>query len=320
MVPTVIIQRIAGVLVTSLALWEVYQRRDMYRSRRNLRLDVASFLDEEDYQNTGADNAEELSPMARLESEIEKVLPDSAYRKKMEDLEDFDVALEAALMNEKRAVQEESESSSTDSSRKSCDEEVSEQPVSKKKKKKPETRDFGTQTTVDVGTQTDFAPTMQERIETVQNFLRSLLNDTPTDGSLSNYTRFVTLLAGGASGFLGGLCGIRGPPIITYFLYPPIPFEKDTQRATAVCITLVNVVMRVAYYLLDIALQRENFFQASDWALYLVVGLASAWGSFVGSELFEFVKDARSTIRAILSIFLLLCGCSLLLTSFLNVS
>ena len=66
--------------------------------------------------------------------------------------------------------------------------------------------------------------------------------------------QFWTLFAGAASGYLGGLCGIRGPPIILYFLHPPYPvsFTKNTQRATGACITFTNVAMRLAYYLVNI--------------------------------------------------------------------
>jgi hypothetical protein len=64
---------------------------------------------------------------------------------------------------------------------------------------------------------------------------------------LGSSARFWTLFAGAVSGFLGGLCGIRGPPIILYFLHPPFPvsFTKNTQRATGACITFTNVAMRV---------------------------------------------------------------------------
>ena len=48
---------------------------------------------------------------------------------------------------------------------------------------------------------------------------------------------------GFASGFFGGLCGIRGPPIIMFFLHSPYP--KAVQRANGAAITLVNVSMRI---------------------------------------------------------------------------
>lgn len=134
--------------------------------------------------------------------------------------------------------------------------------------------------------------------------------------------RFWTLFAGFASGFLGGLCGIRGPPIILYFLHPPYPvsFDKNTQRATGASITATNVAMRIAYYLVNtLAMGGENFFVGSDWPLYISILIFSLGGVCIGSKLFEYMKDSKATIRGILSIFLLLCGTSLLISSFANV-
>lgn len=133
---------------------------------------------------------------------------------------------------------------------------------------------------------------------------------------------FWTLFAGATSGFLGGLSGIRGPPIILYFLHPPFPvsFTKNTQRATGACITFTNVAMRVAYYLVDtLAFDGEDYFDTSDWSLYVSIVVCSILGVLVGSKLFEYVKDSKATVRGILSIFLLLCGVSLLLSSFAEV-
>lgn len=132
---------------------------------------------------------------------------------------------------------------------------------------------------------------------------------------------FWTLFAGAASGFLGGLCGIRGPPIILYFLHPPFPvsFTKKTQRATGACITFTNVAMRVAYYLIDtMAFDGEGYLESSDWVLYAAIIISSVLGVLVGSKLFEYMKDSKTTVRGILAIFLLLCGVSLLMSSFMG--
>jgi hypothetical protein len=139
------------------------------------------------------------------------------------------------------------------------------------------------------------------------------------EAKLGSSAQFWTLFAGGISGFLGGLCGIRGPPIILYFLHPPFPvsFTKNTQRATGACITFTNVVMRVAYYLFDtLIFDGEDYFEGSDWGLYVAIVISSVMGVLVGSKLFEYMKDSKSTIRGILAMLLLLCGMSLLLSSF----
>jgi serine/threonine protein phosphatase PrpC len=132
---------------------------------------------------------------------------------------------------------------------------------------------------------------------------------------------FWTLLAGASSGFLGGLCGIPGPPIILYFLHPPVIFTKKSQHATGVCISATNVATRVVYYLVEtLFFDGQSFFEASDWGLYLSVFVCSILGALIGSTLFKHMKGSQSTmISGILAIFLLLCGVSLLLSSFAGV-
>ena len=150
-------------------------------------------------------------------------------------------------------------------------------------------------------------------------------NDT-TDGEggipLGFNAIFWTLFAGFASGFLGGLCGIRGPPIIFYFMHPPHPvaFNKNSQRATGAAITACNVGMRIVYYMVDtLAFGQDSYFDRHDILLYVSVIIFSILGVLVGSHLFTLMKDSTATIRGILAIFLLLCGISLLLSAFADV-
>ena len=126
-----------------------------------------------------------------------------------------------------------------------------------------------------------------------------------------------TIIAGATSGFLGGLCGIRGPPIILYFLHAPVVFTTESQRTTSVCITFTNVTMRVVYYIINTLLfDQDHGFKSRDWGLYLSIIVCSNLGVLVGSELFEYMKDSKKVIKGILTIFLLLCGVSLILSSF----
>jgi uncharacterized membrane protein YfcA len=75
--------------------------------------------------------------------------------------------------------------------------------------------------------------------------------------------------------------------------------------------------MCVAYYLVDTLLfDGEDYFEGSDWGLYVAIVISSITGVLVGSELFDYIKDSKATIRGILAILLLLCGMSLLLSSF----
>lgn len=140
-------------------------------------------------------------------------------------------------------------------------------------------------------------------------------------GPLGSKAIFWTLLASAASGYLGGFCGIRGPPIILYFLHPPAPvsFTKDSQRATGAVITAVNVTSRFFYYIIRTFVldDKDNIhFNASDYWLYISITISSFLGVLIGSEIFNMMKDSRKTVRCILSIFLLICGISLLLASF----
>jgi len=136
------------------------------------------------------------------------------------------------------------------------------------------------------------------------------------DSQLNCSARSWTTIAGATSGFLGGLCGIRGPPIILYFLHSPVVFTKESQRATGVCITFTNVTMRIVYYIINTLLfDQAHDFESRDWGLYLSIIVCSNLGVLVGSELFEYMKDSRITIKSILAIFLLLCGVSLILSS-----
>ena len=137
------------------------------------------------------------------------------------------------------------------------------------------------------------------------------------DLPLTNEAIAWTVFAGALSGFLGGLCGIRGPPIILYFIHPPacVRFTKKSQLATGAAITLVNVSVRIIYYLATID-SAEAGFHGEDWGLYLSVFFCSIVGVLLGSEVFSHMKDARPTIRAILAIFLLMCGISLFVSAF----
>eukprot|EP01063_Lacrimia_lanifica_P001743 TRINITY_DN108_c1_g2_i1.p1 TRINITY_DN108_c1_g2~~TRINITY_DN108_c1_g2_i1.p1 ORF type:complete len:1377 (+),score=442.89 TRINITY_DN108_c1_g2_i1:66-4133(+) len=129
--------------------------------------------------------------------------------------------------------------------------------------------------------------------------------------------KFWTLLAGGLSGFLGGFCAIRGPPIILYFLHPPAPvaFTKKSQRGTGAAITFCNVVARIVTYLvLTFAFDKDAKFKGGDWPVYLSVFFASVIGVLLGAQLFELLADAKENMRIVLAVLLLVCGVSLLLT------
>ena len=123
------------------------------------------------------------------------------------------------------------------------------------------------------------------------------------------------------SGFLGGLCGIRGPPLIIFFLHAPFP--KNVQRANGAAITLLNVSMRILSYVIEpFTLTSDDdddgqSLAAADWLLYVCVAIASAAGVLAGASIFHRMKDSQATIKTILALLLLLCGMSLLIGAFL---
>ena len=125
-----------------------------------------------------------------------------------------------------------------------------------------------------------------------------------------------TLAMGFLSGFLGGLCGIRGPPIIMYFLHSPLQMSKKEQKGNGVAITAANVLVRVIVYAFKSALDEgHSQFESGDLPLYLVVLIASVGGVAVGQDIFQVLKDSQATIKTMLCFLLLLCGISLALAT-----
>ena len=135
-----------------------------------------------------------------------------------------------------------------------------------------------------------------------------------------------TVIAGGTSGFLGAMIGVRTPPLMLYFMHPPKPlvFDNHSQRATEVVIMCTSTVFRQVYYLYDtftggdVAGYQSDFigYQKEDWKLYLCVVVFSIFGGWVGSRAFEYVKNAKETVRTIFLVLLYMCGASLFISAF----
>jgi uncharacterized membrane protein YfcA len=134
-----------------------------------------------------------------------------------------------------------------------------------------------------------------------------------------------TVIAGGLSGFLGGMIGIRTPPLMLYFMHPPKPlvFDNHSQRATGVVIMCTSTVFRQVFYLYDtfkgddVAGYQSDFigYQKEEWKLYLCVVIFSILGGWVGGRAFEYVKDAKETIQGIFLVLLYMCGASLFISA-----
>ena len=103
------------------------------------------------------------------------------------------------------------------------------------------------------------------------------------------------------SGFLGGLCGISGPPIMMFFLHAghfDFVFTKASQRATGAAITFCNRAMRVLFYAVASADGfSSHYFDGDDYPMYISIAICSFAGVWLGQKLFERMKDSQATKR-----------------------
>jgi len=140
------------------------------------------------------------------------------------------------------------------------------------------------------------------------------LAETQTMEELTPRGKAWTLLMGFLSGFLGGLCGIRGPPIILYFLHAPIKMNKAVQKANGAVITAANVLTRVVVYAIKSAAGgHHSQFTNDDIPLYIIVLIASVGGVAIGQDIYQSMRDSQAVVKTILCFLLLLCGVSLII-------
>lgn len=140
-----------------------------------------------------------------------------------------------------------------------------------------------------------------------------------------------TTIAGSVSGFLGGMIGIRTPPLMLYFMHPPSPlvFDNSCQRATGVVAMCASTSFRQVYYLYgtfaphtkDLPGYQEYYigYQKEDWKLYTCVIFFSVLGAYSGGIAFEYVRDAKETIRWIFLVLLYISGVSLFISALIDI-
>lgn len=134
---------------------------------------------------------------------------------------------------------------------------------------------------------------------------------------LTTRQKAFTITMGALSGFLGGLCGIRGPPMIIFFMHSPVDLSSSAQRATSTAVTFCNVVVRVIYYIVTSTTKNSNRFTDRDADIYIAVGVCSLVGPYLGQFYFKRkLANQKEKIRAILSIPLAVCGITLLIFGF----
>lgn len=333
-VPTKTVQAVAGAVVALVALWELYTKKDFFLALCEKRgngsgSDTGGAKDDAEEENSNdledPANAEDSGPDSidltkrTADNHEEGCTPASA----VDSSPDAMSSSKKAVSSVKAGGNEEKESTAADADKSGPDAMSSRKKVasfSLKATGGDEDRINGESQKLDLDEFEDnitVSPLSKTNGSTVDVSNSTNMNDELKIGL--NKATFITLLAGGASGFLGGLVAIRGPPLIFYFLHPPKPvtFNKNTQRATATVITFFNVFMRQAFYLYNTFSGSDEIgYQKEDWALYLSVIICSTAGVLVGNKVFDYLKDSKNTIRAILAVFLLLSGVGLLFSAF----
>uniref|UniRef100_A0A7S3Q002 Uncharacterized protein n=2 Tax=Chaetoceros debilis TaxID=122233 RepID=A0A7S3Q002_9STRA len=98
-------------------------------------------------------------------------------------------------------------------------------------------------------------------------------------------------ISGFMSGFLGGLVGIRGPPLMIFFLY--FAFPKNVVRANSMLILLVNVSIRVIYYIIEDASGTRDlsWFEKDLWYLYVSLAGCGVLGVPIGQYVASLVNQ-----------------------------
>jgi len=120
------------------------------------------------------------------------------------------------------------------------------------------------------------------------------------------------------SGFLGGFCGIPGPPIILFFLHFPV--AKKVQKANGTAITGLNAATRVVVYLVDLFFDdgSKHALSTEDVWLYVCVALCALLGAGVGGVLFQRIGNDQVVIKVVLVVLLFLNGVTMTVSALLS--
>ena len=104
-------------------------------------------------------------------------------------------------------------------------------------------------------------------------------------GDITEVTRGVLVaagVAGLASGILGGMTALRGPP--TMVLFSTYTFKPAHTRAIGTCMGLVNVSFRMVFYAV------EGQYRADQALIYIATALSGIGGLAMGMRLHDTVK------------------------------
>lgn len=148
-------------------------------------------------------------------------------------------------------------------------------------------------------------------------------NATSEKFPLENSVIFWSSFIGIVGGFLGGLCGAKGPPLVIYFLVTG--FHKGVVRTTGILSSFVNVIIRLIIYACTsppndsswpIQENQNTWFIAADWPVYLYVLIGSVLGVTLGTKVHDKVKPGQ--FDYLLICLLLVCGVAMVSRSIVS--
>lgn len=110
--------------------------------------------------------------------------------------------------------------------------------------------------------------------------------------------------AGFSSGFLGGLVGVRGPPLMVFFL--SFPFPKNVIRANSMVVLIANISIRACYYIIeDVSGARElSWFERDLWYLYICVMIFGLLGVPLGNIVAKRINENKFKLVIALMLFI----------------
>eukprot|EP00539_Tryblionella_compressa_P012342 CAMPEP_0178826984 /NCGR_PEP_ID=MMETSP0746-20121128/7026_1 /TAXON_ID=913974 /ORGANISM="Nitzschia punctata, Strain CCMP561" /LENGTH=338 /DNA_ID=CAMNT_0020488811 /DNA_START=1 /DNA_END=1017 /DNA_ORIENTATION=- len=160
------------------------------------------------------------------------------------------------------------------------------------------------------------APLLISKEEGVQNGSDSMdhENSNGSDDTLHGFSHRAIVswgvVLGFFSGFLGGLIGMRGPPLMIFFLH--FPFPKSEARSVGAVLLFLNMALRMGFYILqDLHIVDDNnsgkwFDWEYSWHLYFSIVVAGVLGVPIGDWVHHRIDQSR--FRVALAVLLAFTG------------
>lgn len=130
---------------------------------------------------------------------------------------------------------------------------------------------------------------------------------------------FFMLLTGFLDGFLGGLVGVRGPPLLLFFIF--FDYPNSQVKANGAIIAATNTLIRIVTYAFKAPPESygyKSWFVPEDLSLYLAVALAGIVSSQMGIAASRYIN--KWTFKAALVTLLVINGLTMITTGSINLS